>query len=50
MCNERRALHNVISTAASQDRGVGVGDRTQYNHASITKPSPQQISAMLART
>jgi len=48
MCKERRAPHSVISTATSQDRGVSVGDRRQYNHASSTKPSPQQISAILA--
>jgi len=44
---ETRA-QSVISTAASHDRGVSVGDRRQYNHARRTKPSPQLISAMLA--
>ena len=48
MCKERRAPHSVISRATSQDRGVSVGDSRQYSHASTTKPSPQQISAMLA--
>ena len=40
--------HSVVSTVTSQDRGVNVGDRRQYSHASRTKPRPQQTSATLA--
>src|ERR671913_352797 len=48
MCSERRTAHNVMRDATSQDRDVRVGDSRQYSQTSRTKPSPQQISAILA--
>ena len=48
MCRERRAPHNVIKAATSQDRDVNVGDSRQYSHARSATPEPQQTSAMLA--
>src|SRR6187431_318185 len=48
MWTERRTPQSVISVATSQARGVDPGDKTTYNHASNTKPRPQQTSAILA--